>query len=72
MAKQWNELSADDRFRFKVLGGGLRASFHSIHAAYVSDDAPTFFEAFEVKLLEEAEGLLLKVILSARSRGLTV
>lgn len=72
MARGWDQLTPEEKHRFRALGDGLRASFHNVHACYCSDDSSTFFEAFEVKKLSEAEGLLLQVILSARTRGLTV
>jgi hypothetical protein len=59
-----------ERLRFAALGGGLRASFDNLHAAYSSTDSETDFTAAECAALPRAEGDVLGVILAARGRGM--
>jgi len=65
-------MTAGERLRCAALGTGLRSSFHNLKACYSSTDSDVFFTAPECSLLQQAEGLVVQVILSARNRGMVV
>jgi hypothetical protein len=72
VAKELKDMTAGERLRSAALGTGLRSSFHNLNACYSSADSAVFFTASEAQTLQQAEGLVLGVILAARSRGMVV